>query len=122
MKKIIALCSVLLTSLVPLSPAGPDQAETVAGNDVLVMESMETLQGSITAVNVAKKTIEVRWESDVINMIFQNITLKITPNTALIKNGETIEMNDIEVGDHATIRYAPNAVPLAQAMSVDIEE
>lgn len=82
----------------------------------------DSLEGDIIAVNADQKIIEVRWMVDTTLIRYQNITLKVLPSTALIKNARVIEFSDIEVGDHATIRYAPNTAPLAEALSIDIEE
>lgn len=88
---------------------------------VLAEGPLESVEGDIIAVDSAKNIIEVRWMADTVAMRFENITLQISPSTALVKNAQPIELSDIESGDHATIRYDPNAVPLPQAVSVDIE-
>ncbi|MBU9889071.1 MAG: hypothetical protein KTQ49_04290 [Candidatus Omnitrophica bacterium] len=83
---------------------------------------VETIEGSVNAVSADKKTVTVRWLSDPVMMRYENVTLQVVPTTALIKNASPVKFRDIETGDHVTARYDPYASPLAQALSLDIEE
>lgn len=83
---------------------------------------VETIEGSVESVDAEKKTITIRWMSDPVMMHYQNTLLEVLPSTALIKNSEPIKLRDIEAGDHTTVRYDPYAIPVAKALSIDIEE
>ncbi len=83
---------------------------------------VETTEGTIDSVDTEKKTVTLRWMNDPVMLRYENIALKVFPSTIIMKNSAPIELDDIESGDHATVRYDPNAIPSARALSIDIEE
>lgn len=107
----------VLTTAYPANAIMPPSLEETS-----ISGLVETIEGTIDSVNAERMTVTVRWMYDSVMMRYQNVVLKISPSTSLIKNSNPIELRDIESGDHVTARYDPNAVPMAQALSLDIEE
>lgn len=116
-KKTILAASILVMILTRFS--GP---RVFAYEDTLVIESMQTIAGNITEIDTDHKRVTARWMADEILLKFQDVVLDV-PNTCVItKNGETIELEDLEPNDAATVRFDSNSQPLPRANSITITE
>ena len=123
MRKTMAVALSVLTTWFLFSPASLVTAiEPSTVEETAIEGIVQTIEGSIDTVDAEKKIVTVRWMVDPVMMHYENVTLKVLPSTALVKNSSPIELRDIESGDHATVRYDPNTAPIARALSIDIEE
>lgn len=116
-KKIFAAMFALLAFLAVM-PAPYSLAE----EDTLTLTGIQTIDGIISGIDSEKEIITVHWMADEVMMKYQDITLKVLPATSITKNAEPLELDDIENGDHVTVRYDPNGVPLPSAASVAVWE
>lgn len=115
-KSLLALAIVAVIFSLSTSPA------VWAYEDTLVIESMQTIEGNITAINTNKKQVTARWMADEVLLKYQDIVLNVPDSCVITKNGETIELEDIEANDPASIRFDENAQPLPRASSITITE
>lgn len=90
--------------------------------DTLVIESMQTIEGDITAIDTSQKRVTARWMADEVLMKYQDVVLDVPDSCVITKNGETIELDDLEPNDPATVRYDSNAMPLPRASSITVTE
>jgi hypothetical protein len=98
-------------------------AQTVlAYEDTLVIESMRTIDGSITEIDAEQKRVTARWMADEILMKYQDVVLDVPDTCVITKNGETIELDDLEANDPASVRFDSNAQPLPRASSITVTE
>ncbi|HNX68273.1 MAG TPA: hypothetical protein PLL75_01120 [Candidatus Omnitrophota bacterium] len=118
-KRIVIAGLIALSAIVSFSPA---ELVLAYEDTTIVMENLQTVEGSVTAIDAEKKIITIRWMYDVENFKYEDVTLSVPDGCAVIKNGEPVELDDIENGDHITARYNPNAAPLPLAASLSIEE
>ena len=93
-----------------------------AYEDTMVIESMQTIYGSITEIDTDHRRVTARWLDDELLMKYQDIVLDVPKNCVIIKNSRTIELDDLESNDPATIRFDSNAMPLPRASSITISE
>jgi hypothetical protein len=112
----MVLISIALSvSLVP-PQAFADREETV------VFESVRSIEGSIQDVDEDRNKVVVHWMNDDVMLTYQDVTLNVTDATAILKEGENIRINDLETGDHVSVRYDANAEPLPRAISITVAE
>jgi len=93
-----------------------------AYEDTLIIESMQTIQGDLTSIDTDHRRVTVRWMADEILLKYQDITLDVPRTCTITKNGETIELDDLEANDPATVRFDSNAQPLPRASSITVTE
>ena len=98
------------------------RALVFAEDDTLVIESLQTIDGSITGVDEDRKQVDVRWMADNVMMKYQDVTLTVPDSATITKNADPIEFRDLENGDHVTVRFNQNAVPMPQAVSISVVE
>ncbi|HOW59821.1 MAG TPA: hypothetical protein PLO78_08890 [Candidatus Omnitrophota bacterium] len=115
MLKKISFVIVLLFALGIFSPVPFSYGEDTFRN-------FRTVEGSITGISLDQNRVTVRWMMDPINFIYQNVTVDVLPSTIVLKNSEKIEFDDLENGDHVTLKFDPNTVPLPQAISILVVE
>ena len=96
--------------------------KALAYEDTLVIESMQTIEGDITAIDTDHKRVTARWMADEVLMKYQDIVLDVPDTCVITKNGETIELNDLEPNDAASVRFDANAQPLPRASSITVTE
>jgi hypothetical protein len=118
MKKISVLPLLVLVAGLGLSSS----EAALAYEDTFVMESFQTIEGNITEINTSDKRVTARWLADEILMKYQDVLLDVPDSCVITKNGETIELIDIEANDPASIRFDSNADPLPRARSITITE
>ena len=80
----------------------------LAYEDTLVLESMQTIDGSLTVIDTDNNRVTARWMADELLMKYQDITLDVPSACVITKNGQTIELNDLEPNDPATVRFDSN--------------
>jgi hypothetical protein len=116
-KRTIIILSILAISLsfVPLQ-------EAFSREDTLVIESIQTVEGSVQDLDTSSNRVTVHWMNDEVLFTYQDVTLDVTDSTAIIKEGRTIRLDDLETGDHVTLRYDANAEPLPRALSIVVAE
>ncbi|MEI7752090.1 MAG: hypothetical protein WCJ71_08380 [Candidatus Omnitrophota bacterium] len=116
-KKIVVILSTLALSLnfVPLQ-------EALSREDTLVIESVQTVEGSVQDLDSGHNRVTVHWMNDEVLFTYQDLTLDVTDSTAILKEGRTIRLDDLETGDHVTLRYDANAEPLPRALSIVVAE
>ena len=90
--------------------------------DTLVIESMQTIQADITEIDTEHRRVTARWMADEVLMKYQDIILDVPSTCAITKNGETIELIDLEANDPASIRFDASAQPLPRASSITVTE
>ncbi len=112
---------VLLLSLIAILGFSPSRA-VFAEDDTLVMESFQTVSGSVTEVDTDHKRITFRWMADDLRLQYQDVVLDVPDTCVITKNSETIELTDLESGDSGTVRFDENAQPLPKASSITITE
>jgi hypothetical protein len=93
-----------------------------AYEDTLVIESMQTIDSNITEIDTDHKRVTARWLADDVLMKYQDVVLDAPDSCVITKNGETIELDDLETNDPATIRFDSNAQPLPRASSITVTE
>lgn len=118
MKKTALLTLVLGGFLTLCSPSLP--AFEVDEN--FTVESMRTVQGNILSIDTANNRITARWLQDELRMKWTDVVMDVPDNCVITKNGEAINLNDVEANDPATIRFDSNADPLPRAKSITITE
>ncbi|MDD5225920.1 MAG: hypothetical protein PHV97_01885 [Candidatus Omnitrophica bacterium] len=118
MRKELGLAFAIIITIFFLSPAG----KILAFEDTLVIESMQTIDGDITAIDTDNKRVTARWMEDEVLMKYQDVVLDVPDTCVITKNGETIELDDLEANDPATIRFDSNAQPLPRASSITVTE
>jgi NADH dehydrogenase FAD-containing subunit len=118
MKKKFVLALLILVLIFSLSPA----QQVSAYEDTLVIESMQTIEGNITEINTDQKRVTARWMADEVLIRYQDIVLDVPDTCVITKNGETIELDDLEANDPASIRFDSNAQPLPRAASITVTE
>ena len=94
----------------------------LAYEDTLVLESMQTIDGSLTVIDTDNNRVTARWMADELLMKYQDITLDVPSACVITKNGQTIELNDLEPNDPATVRFDSNAQPLPRAINITVTE
>lgn len=118
MKEKLVLALSILVIIISLSSL----QKAFAYEDTLVIESMQTIEGNITEIDASQKRATARWMADEILMKYQDIVLDVPDSCVITKNGETIELEDVEPNDAATVRFDSNAQPLPRASSITVTE
>lgn len=118
MKKLSVLMLAVLWLSLTFAPGQP----AFAYEETLVLVSMQTIGGNITEVNTDQKRVTARWLADEILLKYQDIVLDVPDTCVITKNGRTIELDDLEPNDPATIRFDSNAQPLPRASSITVTE
>lgn len=113
-----AIMLLTLTVIMGFVPSQPAFAE----DDTMVMESFMTETGSLANIDTDHNRVTLHWMNDDVRMTYQDTVLDVPESCAIIKNGETIELDDLESGDAATVRYDSNAQPLPKASSIIVTE
>ena len=90
--------------------------------ETIVFESVRSIEGSIQNVDTSRNRIVVHWMNDDVRLTYQDVTMNITDSTVILKEGKDIRINDLEVGDHVSVRYDANAEPLPRAISITVAE
>lgn len=93
-----------------------------AYEDTLVIESMQNIQGNLTSIDTDHKRVTVRWLADEVLFKYQDVVLDVPDTCVITKNGETIELEDLEANDPASVRFDGNAQPLPRASSITVTE
>lgn len=93
-----------------------------AYEETMVIESMQTIEGNITEIDTEQRRVTARWMADEILMKYQDVILDVPSDCVITKNSETIELDDLEPNDPATVRFDANAVPLPRAYSIAVTE
>ena len=112
------LILLILAVILGLSPSQGVFAE----DDTLVIESFQTVSGSVTEVDTDHNRITFRWMADDLHMQYQDLLLDVPPSCVIVKNSETIELDDLESGDSGAVRFDSNAMPLPKASTITITE
>lgn len=115
-KSVLALS--ILTMVLSFSPS----QNVSAYEDTLVIESMQTIAGNATEIDTDRKRVTIRWMADEVLMKYQDIILDVPDTCVITKNSETIELDDLEPNDPATVRFDANAQPLPRASSITVTE
>jgi len=89
-----------------------------AFEDTLVIESLRSIDGAITGIDTDAKRVTVRWMFDPVLIQYQDVTLHVPDTCSITKESETAELDDLETGDHVSVRYDANAEPLPRAISI----
>ena len=113
-----ALILLICTALVSLAPSQLAFAE----EDTLVIESFQTVTGDLTDVDTFNKRVTFRWLADEVRLKYEDLLLDVPDTCVIVKNGETIILDDLESGDSGTVRFDSNAIPLPKASSITITE
>ena len=100
----------------------PSFSAVYAEDDTLVMESFQTVSGSVTEVDEDHKRITFHWMADDVRLQYQDLILDVPDSCVITKNSETINLNDLESGDSGTVRFDSNAQPLPKASAITITE
>lgn len=109
--------------LILIATLGFTASQTVfAEDDTLVIESFQTVTGSVTHVDRDHKRITFHWMADDVRLQYQDLLLDVPDTCVITKNSETIELDDLESGDSGTVRFDSNAQPLPKASSITITE
>ncbi len=108
----------IFTSMLGFSSASAVYAE----DDTLVMESFQTVTGSVTEVDEDHKRITFHWMADDVRLQYQDLLLDVPDSCVITKNSETINLGDLESGDSGTVRFDSNAQPLPKASTITITE
>ncbi len=90
--------------------------EAAASDD----SDLSTINGSIAEVNAENREVTVHWMYDIVNQKYEDLNLAVAGDAMITKDTETIELDDLEEEDNVTMRYAPNAVPLPQAVNITV--
>jgi len=90
----------------------------LAYEDTLVIESLRSVEGTITGIDTDTKRVTVRWMYDPIMIRYEDVTLNVPETCVITKESETSELMELEEGDHVSVRYDANAEPLARAISI----
>ncbi len=114
--------TVFILSILAMSLCVAPLQEAFSREDTLVIESVQTVEGSVQDLDTSNNRVTVHWMNDEILFTYQDLTLDVTDSTAIIKEGRTIRLDDLEVGDHVTLRYDANAEPLPRAISIVVAE
>jgi hypothetical protein len=96
--------------------------EAFSREDTLVFESVQTIEGSVQDLDANRNRVTVHWMNDEVLFTYQDVTVNVTDATAILKESETIRLDDLEIGDHVTLRYDANAEPLPRAISIVVAE
>ena len=117
LKRIAVILFVLAMSLSfsPLQKAFSEE-------DTFTVESVQTIQGDVTAVDPEHHTVTIHWMNDEVLFTYQDLNLNVTKSTSITKESEPIRLDDLESGDHVTLRYDANAEPLPRAISIVVAE
>jgi len=67
-----------------------------------------TINGTLTEVDQFDNTVDVRWLTDITTNQYEELTLKVTPESKIFFNGEDITLEDIDAGQPVTIEYYLN--------------
>jgi hypothetical protein len=95
------------------------RSQTVfAEEDTFVMESFQTVEGAVTDVDAEHKRVTVRWMADTVLLKYEDVLLSVPDSAVITKNSEAIGLDDLESGDHVTVRYDANTQPLPKAVSM----
>ena len=114
--------SVLTLSILALLLSPSFAQKVFSYEDTMTIESIQTIQGDLTSIDTDHKRVTVRWMADEILLKYEDITLDVPSTCAITKNGETIELDDLEANDPATVRFDSNAQPLPRASSITVTE
>jgi len=116
-KKVVIILSILTISLsfVPLQ-------EALSEEDTFVIQSIQTIDGSVQNINERERGITVHWLNDPVLLTYQDLILHVPDSTPIIKDSEKVRLEDLENGDHVTVRYDANAEPLPRAISIAVAE
>lgn len=109
------LVLVVSVCLVPAS-ATAEREETI------YFQSIRSIEGSIQNVDTFHNRITVHWMNDDVMLTYEDVTMDVKDSTAILKEAENIRINDLEVGDHVSVRYDANAEPLPRAISITVAE
>lgn len=114
--------SAVILSILAISLSFLPLQEAFSREDTLVLESVQTVEGSVQDLDTSHNRVTVHWMNDEVLFTYQDVTLDVTDSTAIIKEGRTIRLDDLETGDHVTLRYDANAEPLPRALSIVVAE
>lgn len=114
MQKKISCSLAILAIIMLLSPLRLSYGDTYITH--------RSVEGAITDINEDRKQVSIRWLSDPVNLIYKDMVVQVPTTATIMKNSQPIEFNDLESGDHATIRYNPDADPLPEAASILVVE
>ena len=109
-------------SILIMIPSLSFSHEVFAYEDTMVIESMQTIDGDITEIDTDQKRVTARWMADEILLKYEDIVLDVPDTCVITKNGRTIELEDLEPNDPASIRFDSNAQPLPRASSITVTE
>ncbi len=112
------LIFLILAALLGFSPSRPVLAE----DDTMVIESFQTVSGSVTDVDTDHKRVTFRWMADDLRLQYQDLLVDVPDSCVITKNSETIRLDDLESGDSGTVRFDSNAQPLPKASTITITE
>lgn len=84
-------------------------------------QNLQTITGSLTEVNDADQRINVRGQPDngMGDLKYKDTTLDVS-SALITKVTKTISLNELQSGDHVTVRFDANAQPLPKAISIDV--
>jgi len=112
----------IILSILAISLTSSPIQKVFSEEDTFIVESVQTVEGSVLAVDAEHRRATIHWMNDEVLFTYQDLTLNVPESTSILKESETIRLDDLESGDHVTLRYDANAEPLPRALSIVVAE
>lgn len=82
-----------------------------------------TTSGEVEDVDSENNGLTVKYMIDDINIVYEELHFtNITKETRITKGDETVELDDLQVGDNVTVRYSGRNSAVPKLLTVVVEQ